>query len=362
MYGEPYRSDALYVANSDSKGVSLINSATNEVVGALKFDILPSKVGEVRPGSIVCNGIETPLKQFFYISSGSKCTAKPDKGFEFSSWVETLGSNLTNTITATQGSPLTVFLDTINMKPDDPAATLTVNRFGNFTAYFKAIPPALPADYWASLFTVVATALIGSLVIPASVQWFKLRSQTSRLNSYHQEMNSLQKDGLDEKEINDLNIIHRNISNEYSKGNINNEQFTNLKKEVSVLHYEKFKSEINTSMESSKKDSTIQNQSERINKNVVDAYSKDRINNEHYSDIKNEISSAYKRIFNERINVLLDQSDNVTKRKKILDTIRENITEAYSDNKITRLHYDLLNEKISKVTNEGSNDDPLQKK
>lgn len=85
---------------------------------------------------------------------------------------------------------------------------------------------------------------------------------------------------------------------------------------------------------------------ERINKNVIDTYSKDRINNEDYTEIRNEISIAYKKIFSESI-----------KSKVVeLDRIREDITEAYSDNKISKIHYDLLNEKISKMTKEDDND------
>ena len=68
---------------------------------------------------------------------------------------------------------------------DDPAANLTVNRFGNFTAYFKALPPPVPAEFTASLITVIIAALVGSLLIPAAVGWLKSKKQTSRLNSFH---------------------------------------------------------------------------------------------------------------------------------------------------------------------------------
>jgi hypothetical protein len=44
--------------------------------------------------------------------------------------------------------------------------------------------------------------------------------------SYHQSMTSLDKDGLNE--------LNRNFTDEYSKGKINNEQYTNLKKEISA--------------------------------------------------------------------------------------------------------------------------------
>ena len=41
---------------------------------------------------------------------------------------------------------------------------------------------------------------------------------------------------------------------------------------------------------------------------------------------------------------------NVVNRKAVLDKTKEDISDAYSKGKITKLHYDLLNEKFSKVT------------
>jgi hypothetical protein len=43
---------------------------------------------------------------------------------------------------------------------DDPAANLTVNKFGNFTAYFRVLPSLVPAEFTISLFTIVVTALV----------------------------------------------------------------------------------------------------------------------------------------------------------------------------------------------------------
>jgi hypothetical protein len=43
---------------------------------------------------------------------------------------------------------------------DDPAANLTVNKFGNFTEYFRVLPQLVPAEFTISLFTIVVTALV----------------------------------------------------------------------------------------------------------------------------------------------------------------------------------------------------------
>ncbi|MGA9935731.1 MAG: hypothetical protein WBP83_11475 [Nitrososphaeraceae archaeon] len=230
---------AVYVANSDSNTVSVINPVTNEVVAGVTFDINPF-VG----GQIICNGLDAPINRYFYVSSETECIAKPNNGYEFASWVETFAGNSTRTINASTptDSPLAALLDAFS---NDPAASLTVNRFGNFTAYFKALPPPVPAQYWASLFTVVVTALVGSLLIPAVVEWIKSKKQTSRLNSFHRQMALVYGDSKpDENDTNQLNLLNRNISDSYAAGKISNEQFTNLKNEISIAYQEIFKKRI----------------------------------------------------------------------------------------------------------------------
>jgi YVTN family beta-propeller protein len=322
--------DAVYVANSESNSVSVINPVTNEVVAGVTFDINPF-VG----GQIICNGLDAPINRYFYVSSETECIAKPNNGYEFSSWVETFAGNSTRTINASTptDSPLAAFLDAFS---NDPAASLTVNRFGNFTAYFKALPPPVPAQYWASLFTVVVTALVGSLLIPAVVEWIKSKKQTSRLNSFHRQMALVYGDSKpDENDTNQLNLLNRNISDSYAAGKISNEQFTNLKNEISIAYQEIFKKRIG---------SITEQDLENVNKlrnDIIDAYSNGKLSMEHYTNLKNEISNTYQKIFKTRIESLIDPNT------EAISKIKNDIRDAYSDGKITELHFNLLNEKIS---------------
>ena len=325
---------AVYVANSDSNTVSVINPVTNEVVAGVTFDISPF-VG----GQIICNGLDAPINRYFYVSSETECVAKPNNGYEFASWVETFAGNSTRTINASTptDSPLAALLEALS---NDPAASLTVNRFGNFTAYFKALPPPVPAQYWASLFTVVVTALVGSLLIPAVVEWIKSKKQTSRLNSFHQQMALVYGDSkLDENDTNQLNLLNRNISDSYAAGKISNEQFTNLKNEISIAYQEIFKKRIG---------SITEQDLENVNKlrnDITDAYSNGGLSKEHYTNLKNEISNTYQKIFKTRIESLIDSNT------EAISKIKNDIRDAYSDGKITELHFNLLNEKISDFLN-----------
>ena len=325
---------AVYVANSDSNTVSVINPVTNEVVAGVTFDINPF-VG----GQIICNGLDAPINRYFYVSSETECVAKPNNGYEFASWVETFAGNSTRTINASTptDSPLAAFLNAFS---NDPAASLTVNRFGNFTAYFKALPPPVPAQYWASLFTVVVTALVGSLLIPAAVEWIKSKKQTSRLNSFHRQMALVYGDSkLYENDTNQLNLLNRNISDSYAAGKISNEQFTNLKNEISIAYQEIFKERIG---------SLTEQDLENVNKlrnDIIDANSNGKLSKEHYTNLKNEISNTYQKIFKTRIESLIDPNT------EAISKIKNDIRDAYSDGKITELHFNLLNEKISDLLN-----------
>jgi hypothetical protein len=255
---------------------------SNEVVAGLTLDINP-----FRGGQIICNGLDAPINRYFYVDSGTECIAKPNNGYEFASWVETFDDNSTRTINAstTSGSPWTPFLDIFGIKSNDPTATLTANRFGNFTAYFKSLPPPIPAEYVASLFTIVITAIVGSLLIPSAISWIKSKKQTSRLNSFHQQMTVVYADGkVDENDTNKLGELNKNISDSYASGKITSDQ---------------------------------------------------------YMHVKNGVSAAYQKIFKKKIESITGPNT------KDVNNLKNDIQDAYVDGKLTEMHFKLLNEKIS---------------
>ena len=70
-----------------------------------------------------------------------------------------------------------------------------------------------------------------------------------------------------------------------------------------------------------------------------------KLSNDHYTNLKNEISNTYQKIFKKRIDSII--SSDIEDFSKIKNDIKD----AYSDGKITELHYNLLNEKISDMFN-----------
>jgi len=108
--------NTIYVANLGLGGsVTVIDGDTNKVAAGVTFNINPNDSGQV-----VCNkNTEAPISQYLYIGLETQCTALPNKGFEFTSWVEDSGDNSTKIINVStvSDSPLNSFLDIFGLKP-----------------------------------------------------------------------------------------------------------------------------------------------------------------------------------------------------------------------------------------------------
>ena len=80
---------------------------------------------------------------------------------------------------------------------------------------------------------------------------------------------------------------------------------------------------------------------------MSDDYSKGKLNERHYDSLEKEISISYEEIFMKRINSIINNtSTNKEDKKKQLIKINEDIEDAYSKSRINELHYTLLKEKI----------------
>lgn len=78
-------------------------------------------------------------------------------------------------------------------------------------------------------------------------------------------MIAINKDGLDETDIKNLNELKQHISNSYAAGKITNDQYMNLKNEVSAAYQKIFKKRI---------ESIADSNTEAVNnlKNDIQAY------------------------------------------------------------------------------------------
>ena len=359
--------DTIYVSNALSNSITVIDGVTDKVVAGLTFSVNPNNSGD-----IVCNNltVPTPLNQYFYLFSGSTCIATPYKGFEFQNWQENLEGNSTQLVISSSPSPTTIydyvtsFSDSIvkffgiesyieniskslGIKLSKDEGTIDITKFGSFTANFSELPPSVPATYWASLFTIVATALIGSLLIPWAVQWLKSRKETSRLNSFHKQMVIIYADGkLDDDDTGQLNTIFKNISDSYTSGKINNEQYNSLKKEISIAFKEIYSRKIGLFKVEGK---NLNEELEKTESQISDAYSKGKLDELHYSSLKNEISILYENEYKERIQSLPSENGNLQEKLK---KIEKDIIDAHATDRLSELHYNLLNRRIQELKTE----------
>jgi YVTN family beta-propeller protein len=278
--------NTIYVANFGLGGsVTVIDGHTNKVAAGVTFNINPTVSGQ-----IICNrNVSAPTNQYLYIGLGTQCTALSNKGFEFSSWVENSAHNSTKIINVStvSDSPLNSFLDVLGLKPNDPAATLYVSQFGTFTAHFKALPTPIPPAYWIPLYGVIVSSIVG-WSIPTIIGAIKSKKQGRSLGRYQNEIDSLHEDTKLDK-IKKLDDLSAKIKYSHIKGKISNQQYEDLKNEISVLYEEILGRKIDS-----------------LNKGIV--------------DLDNE---------------------------KMLDDIKNQVTEVYAKGKITDTHYNLLNKKIS---------------
>ena len=191
---------------------------SKKLVAGVKFNINPANSGH-----IVCNKINAPINQYFYLDT--ICTAVPDKGFEFSSWVENLKNNATRTIsTSTVGAnSLISLLDIFGIKQNDTGATLTP-QFGSFTGNFKALPPAIPPEYLLTLFGIMI-----STFAPSIFKWLNglrqrknLRKLIHRIDSEHSNLNRI--------------VLDNEIMHFYTKGKIGDSHYALLKDKISEYY------------------------------------------------------------------------------------------------------------------------------
>lgn len=69
----------------DSGSVTVVNGKTDKTMAGISFDIEPF-IG----GRIVCNDdFVVPLGQSFYVDYAEQCQAQPNKGYQFTSWTQT---------------------------------------------------------------------------------------------------------------------------------------------------------------------------------------------------------------------------------------------------------------------------------
>jgi YVTN family beta-propeller protein len=285
----------IYVTKPLSGSVLLIDDKINKVIlpRSIIFNVSPSNSGRIN-----CDGKEIITNESLFdqdisLPFGTKCYAEANDGFQFNNWVEKIGKNSIRTIQASSkdNSPFSSFFEYLGFRTIDKTSILNMveSRSGNFSANFKEIPPPIPSEYLFGLYTIVATTIVG-WSIPSIIGWIKSKGNIRKLSRYHNRIAFLYNDGkLDEKDIESLDKLSSNIADSYSKGTINNEHYANLKTEISVLYHQIYYKKLD-SLNNLVSFTEKRNLLERIKKDIADSYSKGKIIELHYNMLKEKLS------------------------------------------------------------------------
>ena len=278
----------LYVSNTDSDSVSVI-SGLNVMTG-VTLNVNPRDSGSVK-----CNGIEFPTRQFIYVTHGTNCIAEPTWGYQFTSWTENLGDN--SVITLSKSYPSYFLIDTFikffNTNEVSPAH-VDISRFGNFTANFSEIPPPIPSEYLATLFAVIISAFVGSLLTPAVIEWRKSRNQGKKLQYYHHKIEDLYSDdGLNEGDLSSLDQLRKDTTDDYTRGKITKDQYEKLVEEIAIKYRDIFRNELVSFGSLSPNDR--ENKLTELRNNIEDIFTAGKINEQQYNLLKEKLSNLEKK-------------------------------------------------------------------
>jgi YVTN family beta-propeller protein len=192
--------NSVYITNTGSNTITIINGKSDEVAIRLTFNINPPNTGEIQCNNLrVISGNSTSYNR----GQDLQCIATPERGYSFSSWSD-LGSGISN-------NPLTI----------------KVSKFGTLTANFR--PAITPETY---------VFAIGGIVGATSVflGWYYKYGQRRYVNRYLTRIQSTY-DTLHEKDkqqcILQLQSIRRELIYLYKKGSLSDSHYNILDNKTS---------------------------------------------------------------------------------------------------------------------------------
>jgi YVTN family beta-propeller protein len=192
----------IYVTNTASNTVSVIDGNKDAVLVKLNFNTNPPNAGE-----IVCNGVKNLGTNSNLYSKGEllQCVANPHHGYSFDSW-----SGLTNSLSNPLGVQISQF-----------GTTLSAN-----------FEPTLPPE----TYLLIGLAIIGS--IPVFIGWYNKDRQKRFLNIYLNKIENIydvffQDENFNKQEyIVRLEQIRKEILRLFRRGKISDAHYTILDKKT----------------------------------------------------------------------------------------------------------------------------------
>lgn len=191
----------IYVTNTGSNTVSIIDGKTDSVVVKVGFNVNPPNSGDVE-----CNGQQILPNTYLFYRNGTNlvCTASPDQGYKFSSW---------SNIAYGSSNPL-------NLKVSQYGGILTANFNGTL-----------------SLEQYLAIIIGPISIISIIVGWLFRSRQRRYLNKYLTLIDvayeTLQENNNSRECLLRLQLIRKEVTHLFKKGKINDSYYNILQNKIS---------------------------------------------------------------------------------------------------------------------------------
>lgn len=285
----------IYLTSEDSDSLFAIHGPKNKVAAGITFNVSPLNSGKILCGD---DKTEYPLNQYLYEVPGITCIAKANNGYEFVDWNENIDSNATRPLKPCiekSGGFFDPIIETIQktlqIYNDTAETSFCITQYGVFTATFRELPAPIPTQYWIPLYGILVSTIVG-WSIPNIIGWLKSKTDIRKSNLHYNKIKSLYETGnRDDLDIELLNKLRDELSDSFSKGKINQFHYSNLKEELSILYQEIFMKKIDTMDNGKETDLSLKL---KLIRDIRDAYSKGRLTELHYNMLMNKISEMEK--------------------------------------------------------------------
>lgn len=288
-------SNIVYLTSEDSDSFFTIHGPKHKIAVGITFNVFPLNAGRIICGE---EKIEYPINQYFYEEPGMICNAKANSGFEFVNWNENIDSNTTRPLkpcvedSKNPFDPLmTPIQKTWQIYNDTAETSFCINQYGTFTANFRELPAPLPIEYWIPIYGLIISTIIGAS-IPSIILWARTKRDIKKSIIHLKKLKTIYEEGRrDEVDLESLNKLKDEISDSFSKGKISQFHYSNLKEEISILYHEIFMKKID-----SLDDDKGANLSSKLKliREIKDAFSKGKITELHYNMLMNKVSEPEK--------------------------------------------------------------------
>ncbi len=288
-------SNIVYLTSEDSDSLFTIHGPKHKVAVGITFNVFPLNAGRIICGE---EKIEYPINQYFYEEPGMICNAKANSGFEFVNWNENIDSNTTRPLkpcvedSKNPFDPLmTPIQKTWQIYNDTAETSFCINQYGTFTANFRELPAPLPIEYWIPIYGLIISTIIGAS-IPSIILWARTKRDIKKSIIHLKKLKTIYEEGRrDEVDLESLNKLKDEISDSFSKGKISQFHYSNLKEEISILYHEIFMKKIDSL--DGDKEANLSSKLKLI-REIKDAFSKGKITELHYNMLMNKVSETEK--------------------------------------------------------------------